>query len=186
MDGDKIFQILEQECKPFLETIKDCHKGYFLLRGYFYEIKNIKKFNHDLDNRKPRNMSIDDHNRINDYFQPIFNWKIRNGIFCYGFDILNNKPIDLGYGIFYLFFPIGEFSYVYSPDHFDLWGSKSLTKKNIDEFIKSLNFKDNDFCEVMNFRKEFDEFGNEVSVRAKSYYLVNTLFAEEIASKIWG
>ena len=186
MNEDEIFEILKKDCKQYLDVLKNCRRGYFLLRGYFYQIDAMKKFDHNLDNRKPKNMSQDNHDKINNHFLPIFNWKIRNGIFCYGFDILNNKPKDLGYGIFYLFFPIGNFNYVYSPEYFDLFVHINQTKGDINEIISNLDFKDVDFCNVMKLRKEFDDFGNEVSIKANSYYLLNTSYAEKFSLKIWG
>ena len=185
MNTSDIFEMLTKDCRPYLDALQNCKKGHFLLRGFFYQIDDYKKFQHNLEFRKPKNMLPDIHNKINSYFEPIFNWKIRNGIFCYGFDILKNEPIDLGYGVFYLFFPIGEFSYVYSTEHFDLFGFIDRAKENIDDLIEELVFRDDNFCDVMILRDEYNNFGNEVSVKANSYYLVNTRFAESFSKKIW-
>lgn len=185
MNKEDILTILNNECSYFLNILKHCQKGHFLLRGYFYDIETLKKFNHNIEYRTPKNMPLHIHNEINEYFEPSFKWKIRNGIFCYGFDVMNHKPKDLGYGIFYLFFPIGEFQYVYSPDHFDLFGSINQTKTDSLSLITTLIFKEDKLCEALKIREEFDYFSNEISVNAKSYYLVNISLANYISANIW-
>lgn len=186
MEQKNIFEVIKRDCSPFLNSLKNCETGHFLVRGYFYEIEDIKIFEHNLENRKPKNMAQDIHDKINNFFYSKFSWKIRNGIFCYGFDLVNNHPIDLGYGLFFIFFPIGNFDYVYSPDHFDLFGYFNQTKGNVDELIKKLIFKNDSFCDVMTLHDQYDKFGNEVSIRATSYYLINIKYADSLSQKIWG
>lgn len=182
---DKIIETLKIDCKYYLELLSQCKYGHFLLRAYNYPINDIEKFTHNYENRKPRNTPQNMHDKLNKKFEEQFGWKIRNGVFCYGFDILNNVPTDLGYGPFYVCFPIGEFDYAYSYDHFDLFGSMSTTKINMDEFIDSLKYTNESFCDVMVTHPEFHNFGNEVSLYVNSYYLVNLDLADELVPIIW-
>lgn len=185
MTVNKIIETLEADCKYYLELLSKCEYGHFLLRAYNYPIDDIQKFTHNYENRKPRNTPQDSHDKINKKFEPVFGWKIRNGVFCYGFDILNKTPIDLGYGPFALCFPIGEFDYAYSHDHFDLFGSISTTKTDIDEFINTLQYTNKNFCNVMITHPEFHDFGNEVSLFVDSYYLINPSLAKNLLPIIW-
>jgi hypothetical protein len=185
MDSETIFKILSQNCSNFLADLKKCPKGHFLVRGYFYDIQDLKEFNHNLDFRKPKSMNPETHEKINNYFLPIYNWKIRNGIFCYGFDLINRKPVDLGYGPFYIFFPIGEFEFVYSRDHFDLWAYFELTKGDKDEMIKNLKFQNTSLRDAMQLNVEFDYFSNEISVKANAYYLINIKHSLNLVKQIW-
>lgn len=185
MTKDEVFEILKRDCGYYLSILSKCKKGHFLIRGYNYEILSYRMFEHDIEKRKPRNMPLQIHTKINNYFLKQFGWKIRNGVFCYGFDMLSHSPIDLGYGPFSLFFPIGEFSFVYSPDHFDLFGTVNQSKQNIDDLIATFVFRNTEFCAVMETNEEYDYFGNETSVKVSRYYLVNPSFADYFNTKIW-
>lgn len=182
-----VYSILENDCNYYINLLKNCKKGHFLLRGYDYKIDNLKSFDHPfLENRKPKNMSVDLHNKINNFFLPIFKWKIRNGIFCYGFDMLNNTPRDdYGYGINYLFFPIDEFEFVYSKEHFDLWALFETSKESPDFIINKLKFENKNFCDMMEPRKNYHYFSNEISIKATKYYLVNRNFTKYLIDRIW-
>ena len=185
MSAEEIFEILNHDCSYYLNELRNCGKGKYLLRGYNYDILDIKLFEHDLEGRKPRNMPQHIHDMINNIFLEKVGWKIRNGIFTYGFDMLNYKPKDLGYGPFALFFPIGDFEFAYSPHYFDLFGEVNQLKTDLDTFINNLEFEYKTFCNVMYTNGDYDNFGNEVSIRATTYYLVNPEFAKELALKIW-
>lgn len=186
MSIDEIKTKLNTYCDSYLEKLKLCPEGFFLLRGYFYEIPTIQKFTHNLKLRKPKNMPLDIHKKINEMCLSKYDWPIRNGVFTYGFDILNNKPKDLGYGNFYLFFPIGEFEFAYHRNYFDLFGVINNLKTPLDDFISSLEYETKDFSLVMSTNINFDNFANETSIKVKNYYLVNPQFAIELSKMIWG
>jgi hypothetical protein len=185
MTDEQIFEIINSDCHQYLEILKHCPKGRFLVRGYYYDIPEIKEFKHNLEKRAPKNMPLNIHEKLNNHFERIFRWKIRNGIFCFGYDINESIPRDLGYGIFYLFFPKGNFRYVYSKEHFDLFGFINQSKENIETIINNLRFEDSNLCQGMVCRKEYDNFSNEISVNANSYYLVNPSLAKSLTSLIW-
>ncbi len=65
---DEALVLIEEDCQPYLKTIKNSTKNRILIRGSKDEIRIMKKFNHNLDNRIPRDMSISIHNEINARF----------------------------------------------------------------------------------------------------------------------
>lgn len=182
---NKIEEKIFRDCAYYIDLLKNCKRGYFLLRGTFNKIDGIQKFQHDSNFRKPRDTPQNIHDKINDFFLEKFGWKIRNGVFTYGFDVLSNEPTDLGYGDFKLFFPIGDFNFVQNSEHFDLYGALHQRKTDIDTFISGLQFYQDDLCASMNTRQDYHDFGNETSIKTNEYYLVNLKFAEELAIKIW-
>lgn len=185
MLATNIWDIINKDCQEFIKSIRLCKKNVFILRGHFYQIQGIQKFQHDVKYRRPRNMPQNIHDEINIYFEDKFGWKIRNGVFCYGFNLAEHNPIDLGYGIFHLFFPIGNFKFVFSDEHFDLFGSINNSIEPIETVIKNLKFDDKDFCRALTLQPKFDNFSNEISFNTSSYYLINTIYYQEISRFIW-
>jgi len=182
---DKILEILENKCKPYIEALKRCERNHLLVRGSNDIIKNIKKYNHNLEYRNPRNMPINLHNCLNSKFENVFKWKIRNGVFCYGYDLTKDIKYNLGYGPNYLIFPIGEFEFVYSPNIFDLYGYFSDSNSLFKDKINDLIYVADDLNKALKTVEEGNDFSNEISLKTTEYFLVNFEFKDKIIEMIW-
>jgi hypothetical protein len=180
-----IVKILTESCSEYISSLSICKRDSYLLRGYKKPIPSFEKFNHDLMDRKPLNTPHKIHDTVNSIFFKKFNWKIRNGVFCYGFHFGHNKPIDLGYGKQYLFFPIGGFDFVYNPDFFDFYHYVTENETSQKDFEK-LNFLNDSLKNAIEAGDKEDDLSNEISVKVSSYYLVNPKYREEISRVIWG
>jgi hypothetical protein len=182
---DSIINCIKTNCKPYIEILKKCEKGRLLVRGSKHQKDSIKEYKKNVEVRKPLNMPIEIHNTLNLKFEAEFGWKIRNGIFCFGFNILNSNPIDLGYGENHMFFPKGEFDFVYEQNAFDLYDYLSINELSIEENINSLKFHSTDLSSAMKSGENENLFSNEISIKAESYYLINMKLKDEIINHIW-
>lgn len=183
---DKVIEILARKCKPYIDVLKTCERENILIRGSNDEIRIIKKFKHNLENRYPRNMPINIHNCLNTKYENVFNWKIRNGVFCYGCNLAKNVKYNLGYGPNYIMFPIGEFEFVYSPNIFDLFEYFSESDKIIKDKLNDLCFSAEDLNEALKSGEDGNDFSNEISLKTSEYFLVNFEFKDKIIEMIWG
>jgi hypothetical protein len=181
---NSLLKILENDCKEYINLLKSCTKGSYLFRGFREQIDSYRKFDHNMDFRKPVNTPKKIHDLINSVFEPKFGWKIRNGVFCYGFNSSNGNPNELGYGKQHILFPIGEFNFVYSPDHFDIYQFVTTVKvdKNV---IEGLIFKSDSIESAINSGEKEDGLSNEISINVKSYYLINSKLTNIITDFIW-
>ena len=182
---DATLQLISANCQEYLVTLRTCSKGSILLRGYKKEIVRVKKFYHDLEDRTPLNTPKEIHNSINQFYSPRFGWKVRNGIFCYGYNLENEKAKDLGYGPFYIFFPVGKFDFVYSPTFFDMYGYINESDDELDTTIKKLDFKNDSLCAAITSGEKLDNLSNEISIKANTYYLIDYSFRKEVMHFIW-
>lgn len=181
----KIDKIL-LHCSDFVNSLRKCPKGFLLYRGSHLQIGDYKLFESRLRNRRPVNTPQHLHDKVNEIFEPKFGWKIRNGVFCYGFTSLNDVPDELGYGKQYLCFPIGNFSFVFSPDHFDLCGHFHEMNYSVnDEHINNLVFRDDSIREAIDSFKYRNGLSNEISINVPTYYLIDVKHRDTIAQIIW-
>lgn len=180
------FKLILEDCEPYLKCLRNCEKGSLLVRGGEFEIDSIREFSHDLDNRKPVKSPQHLHDKVNELFATKFGWKIRNGVFCYGINLTRNTDTpSLGYGTQFLFFPIGDFDFVYSKEHFDLYKFFSTELKNEDDLEKLIFYNDSLCLAIKNVEPD-EAYSNEISVKVSKYYLVNTKFISSIIRLVWG
>ena len=103
---------LKRDCKPFLDQLHD----RFLYRGTGKPVIDIRKYK-PRKNRRPRDISILVHTIFDKLFKEKFGWKARSeGVFTTGDQVLASR-----YGKDTLFFPIGQFKYLWSPKVDDLY-----------------------------------------------------------------
>lgn len=185
--SEPIQKTLQSECANYIKKLRNCTPGSILLRGFFGKIDILKKFHHNLEFRKPRNTPENIHNLINARFEEEFGWKIRNGAFCYGFNLRNKEePKELGYGPFYICFPVGNFKIVYSPTIIDMYGPISLSKKPIETILDEVDFTDEDLCKAIESGdRKHQNVSNEISIGVSSYYLIDYKFKDCINALIW-
>lgn len=128
----KIPDILMKDCKPFIDEIRKGRKVGFLYRGTEKNILNLKKVKPRKD-RKPKDMPEDLHKLFDKLFKKEFGWKARSeGTFVSGF-----IGIATSYGKPCLFFPIGNYKYIWSLEIEDLY-SEVEESGYLHEFESSL------------------------------------------------
>jgi hypothetical protein len=116
--------------KKFITELKN--SGKFLYRGIPKNTKNIHKIKPRID-RKPKDMQQIHHDSFNEEFKKKFGWNVRSeGVF-----VSSNLAEIKQYGETYLFFPIGEYKFVWSPKIEDLFSY--ITDELIDS---SFTFKE--------------------------------------------
>jgi hypothetical protein len=106
-----------KDCKKFLDDWEKSGAKTFLNRNTheatdFYLIKKSHVDSH----RNPMDTPRELHDYLNEIFKRKFGWNVRNGVFTSG------KYLDSQYGSNqYIFFPIGNYKFVYSPKIEDLY-----------------------------------------------------------------
>ena len=111
---DEITFLLKRDCAPYLKQLKGIKN--FIYRGTNHQVERIRKFK-ARENRTPTDTDIRVHNMLDSIFRKKFGWKARSeGVFT---SSDTNLP---DYGTTYLFFPIGQFKYLWSPKIDDLYG----------------------------------------------------------------
>lgn len=203
---DKLKLLLENKCKPYLLELAKCDKGFFLTR--YVDKRNYKYDDgydntYTLKNRMPRGMNLRIHNSINEYYYDQFQWKIRNGCFCYSRNLLQEpEPISLFDKNFIVFPTDPKIQFVYDSDIIDLTikfqdlntqyhdlDSKANDIQLKQEYIR-LNEKLMKRFETLNysnqnFKKALKSTG-EISLKTNFYYLVHKRYKDDLIDLIWG
>jgi hypothetical protein len=134
VQSENLLEQVFSDCKIFIEDLKKCDKGNFLVRGvnnWNLEDYNINLFElNTTNNRKPSDMPLKVHNKLNYLFNEKFGWNVRNGLFSFGRNFYspndknNKEQMESGYGNqSYLLFPCGEYDIVWSETIDDLYSS---------------------------------------------------------------
>jgi len=110
---DELNDILSRDCKKFIDEIRGTKS--LLYRGTMKFVNDYAIFNSRIDDRRPRDLNVDLHNDLNNEFVKKFGWKVRNGVFA-----VSLKSIAGGYGLPYIFLPVGNYKYVWSPSVYDI------------------------------------------------------------------
>jgi len=192
----RLLEFLERElpnltvdCGKFLKEIRYGRHG-FLYRGRGdLQIEKYKKFASRVNSgRKPMNTSPEIHTYINNKFKGIFKWWVRNGVFASA-----GKDTAEFYGQVYLFFPIGDYKYVWSPEVRDLYtrAPKNFSigidmndmiqreKNLINELLST--YKDTGLLDaIINVRY----LSNEISFNCQHYYLINPEYETELRKEL--
>jgi hypothetical protein len=119
-DIEDVTYHLEKECSQILKVYKKRWKANenrpILWRGVGNrELTILKKKSHIKD-RKPMSTGADMHNWLNTQFQKQFGWPVRNGVGTSG-----ERNQSSTYGKPYIFFPLNNFKFAWSPKVWDLW-----------------------------------------------------------------
>ena len=116
-------------CKPFLKMIDYKVFDYLLLRCMKNRNEAFTEESVQLSSRKPRDMELNLHDKLNELFVEKFGEPFRNALFATG----DEEQADF-YGTIYAMIPVGEFTFCWSPKLRDLqtkWedieGQPSLT-----------------------------------------------------------
>lgn len=121
-ESEYISDVITEDCAPFLKEFgnKRIYRG---VKRYVSDIKRITP----RKNRKPKDVSLEVHKLCDNILNSIFGWKARSeGVF-----VTRDKLTAQGYGSMYLFFPIGEYKYIWSRYIADMWSLEIPILKTI-------------------------------------------------------
>ncbi len=109
--------IIKRDCQPYLREAKPFDPYVQLMRGMGEANKNfIDNKSIRLDDRTPKDIPKELHDKINQFFKQKFGGSFRNALFATG-DYIQAE----NYGNVYYIFPIGNFKYLYNPEIEDLF-----------------------------------------------------------------
>lgn len=136
-DFKNVIEILERDCKPFLDEVKSNNiEPIFrsVERIKLDEIGMIKKLCRT--DRRPLSTAVSVSNQLDDLFLDKFGVKLRsNGVFT-------SKRKELLYGNPYIFFPIGNYKYYWSTEVNDLYAKLVFTSQPLEDLVDT--YQDND------------------------------------------
>jgi len=116
---DLIWQTLLKDCKLFLVELNKANtpNAKFFYRGYGGHMNGIIQKKKTRKDRMPTDTPEAVHTLLDRSFKKKFGWRVRSqGVFT-----TSDKIYAGGYGLNVLFFPIGKYKYVYSPEVRDLY-----------------------------------------------------------------
>lgn len=130
-DFQKIWKILERDCKPFLEEIKKSNSD-LIFRGVHKDLDNNVTYGMDKKavrrNRYSKDMNPEIQQLFDDKFAEKFGVRLRSECIFASKDPLtamnysgHSQEISRKRKQPYLFFPIGDFNYYWNPDVYDLF-----------------------------------------------------------------
>ena len=168
---------IKEKCGPFLDTIKPIiGTGKCFIRRVhsyvpFFVIKTPRT------DRKPADTSPEFHNAFDQAFKEKFGWKARSeGVFTYPV-----KDIKNCFQGQYIFYPIGNFKFIYSPVIDDLFVVLDDYKMPEEEVVRLMpTYVNKNLLKV--FQGKFDgrNIYPETMFKCKQYYLVNKNYADSL------
>ena len=176
-DFEKTYDILKRDCLKFLKE----SKGLLLYRGTNKGVSDRIVKRSVRQNRLPLDMPLDYHREFDKELYKKFHWYPRTqGVFA------TSDSLEAGnFGLSYLFFPIGNYKYVWSSSYYDIWvkfkqafpeiySSSSTSYKHKEDHLKWIK---NAVSTYIN-NKLYDAIvaGHEISFKCDNYYLVNEYY----------
>ncbi|MFW6129888.1 MAG: hypothetical protein ACOC56_01815, partial [Atribacterota bacterium] len=152
----------------------------FLYRGY-KKVGKVFKIK-PRTNRIPRNTSLLVHDILDEKFKKKFGWKARSeGVFVVG---NASEAGTYSMGEVFLFFPAGNYKYIWSPTINDLYLYSDFIITMPEKFDKILeSYTDKDLKKYMNNQTFYCK---EIMFKCNEYYLVHVDFADLVLKKIRG
>lgn len=167
---------VKSDCQPFLEQIHYNIKQLGLWRGIPQRFGGRMKadtFIHKqvrLEDRAPRDSENKQHKLWNNWFKKNLGEPFRNAMFATG-DEHETSP----YGSAYMIFPVGNFTFAWSPHVTDLSLNQITTNaKSTHERLSAAEYQ-TDNLQAAIFS------GHEIMIRCKEYYGVHYLGHREIS-----
>ena len=184
---DSIAKRLKKDCMPFIKEMKSNNLYNWFYRATEHHYKDISKIK-PRKNRRPRNMPLEIHKYMDKVFKKKFGWNVRSeGVFVSS----DRNQLEYIYGDTYLFFPIGNYKYVYHPWVKDIFmkfdGEYDLDPKRIsDETIKKVKEGFHEIVPQYTNKNLGISYSNivEVAFKCKSYYMVNEKFVDELKKEL--
>jgi hypothetical protein len=180
---DKIISAIKNDCQPFLRTVNNplsLYRGVDVDDGRIFIQKRAR-----LNIRDPQGMSVRDQRAANSYFKRKFGQPFRFSAICTG-DI----EFASDFGEAYWVFPIGEFSFCWSPivddlnqyinlDFVPVSERQSKGKMKLQQAITEIGYSAamNKTMESLKYQttdlNRAIKSGNEIMIRCTSWYGVN-------------
>jgi len=178
--GKSIAQKLKEDCTPFIKEMKSNNLHNWFYRATEHGWNFISPPIKPRKDRRPRNTPKEYMDKL---FKKKFGWKARSeGVFV----STDRNQIEYVYGDPYLFFPMGNYKYIYHPQIDDLYQKMdddyklSYLGKDIDDvtYIEILQFLDKTIPQYKdkNLGEAYRKIV-EVSFKCKSYYMVNEKYS---------
>jgi hypothetical protein len=169
----KIAQLLKRDCRYYLEENPDPIGKFPLYRGLGPTSKLFLKKEVHLTNRIPKDIPMSVHTILNDKFEHKFEYPYRNGLFATG-----AEEIALTYskvnGVSYIIFPIGDFSFIWSPTIYDLYSE--LDGFSADEFDDEAEYREQIDKIVNSYKDEAlltaIQSSREIMIWCEAYYAI--------------
>jgi hypothetical protein len=132
---ESLMATLRKDCSKFIEEMHGARR--FFWRGTTADGNELVVTRKPrLEDRRPLNTAPEIHDMMNKAFQEKYGWKVRNGIF------VTNLAIDAkSYGTPRIFFPKGDYTYLWSPDVSDLYVQMSKYDSLFDEDDRKQNWR---------------------------------------------
>jgi hypothetical protein len=180
---DEVLKMLEKDCKKFIDETEG-----FLFRGTNRRIGDLIKKNTARSDRNPVDTSARIHKMADISFKEKFGWKARSeGVFT-----ATRDSMTKGYGAnLYLVFPIGNFGFVWSEEHYDFYIAQSEAQSNKRDRVTHRNYSlDQSDVDLLiddytnkNLKQAFaDRQAREVILHCPNgYYYVNSMMIGELS-----
>lgn len=175
---EEVRDIILKDCKPFLKEIKG---GELLWRGSDL-MKDIKKKIPRTD-RRPMDTDEVVHDYLDILFKKHHGWKARSeGVF-----VDPNRNSTAEYGKPSLFFPIGDFKYLWNQDVDDLTTELAHGLgfyKHQTSHLKDISVQENIDKLVKGYTNKRLKYASNLSIeimfKCKSYYLVHQMYYDTL------
>ena len=179
-DLNKLIPVLKKECKPYL---KECKKYDDFLYRSSKKDYDIRKLKPRVD-RKPRDTPLPLHNYMDSIFKKKFGWNARSESI---FATSDYMFIEEYQGNPYIFFPIGNFKFLWHPeisDIFIIFRDHDIIDGN-DKLIGDVSDHEDTIKEFINGYKSDNLFsamksGNEIMIKCKEYYMVRSVYFNQL------
>ena len=169
-----ILATIQKDCQFFINRVGDIGK-YPMYRGMDSTGKGLIRKKVRLDNRNPLSSAQIKHERYNNYFEEMYGEPFRNALFASG-----SVDQAYNYGDVHVVFPIGEFSWLWSPVVGDMaldihW--PSLNPHGFSNVPPSQELVD-DVLSRSQYQIDSDLKGaikseNEIMIRCDEYYAIS-------------
>ena len=162
-DVDEIVKVIQEDCKPYLDKFDTA-----LFRGMNINSEDSAVFSlfDRFKHREPRTTSIEAHTVLDNVFNEEFGWKARSeGVF-----VDQNFGNEYGSGL-YLFFPRGDFDYLWSPKVEDLlsYVEYSLYDFTYKSYLEDISNGDHIYYDYAKGEEdEIDRGGDKTNVKSES------------------
>jgi hypothetical protein len=133
----EMLEMIKRDCGPFLKSKFIFFRGVEGMSDEMFAKRSSRR------DRAPRDMPPEIHEVLNQAFKKKFGWAARSeGTFA---TQVVGDTYD--YGLPHMFFPIGNFKYVWSPNYDDIYGflDKIVAKAGEDLAKKKPEYKENEF-----------------------------------------
>jgi len=198
---EEITSSIEKNCQPFLKDLKGSRS--LLYRGLSHPVLTIMVLK-SLQDRKPRFVDRDLHQRMNDYFKKTVGWNVRSeGLFVscdesIAYRFTSNRSIGI-------VFPIGNYKCVWNPNISSLYSAydqydarsyvryassnsegRKMTREEaeIEIYNETIlpHLKNYASGNLKRYLKEDSEF-SECIIKCDKYYLINYTWKSHLLAK---